>query len=523
MKKENVILTGFMGTGKSTIGKLLAHHLGCDFVDTDELIESREGRSIAAIFSEEGEPTFRRLEAQVAKDLAQQQGLVIATGGRLMLDQENAAALSATGPVFCLTAEPHVILARLEGAEGRRPLINVPQPEHRVKTLLAQRATAYGRFPQINTSGRSPNQIVTEIQLLMNKEVLPITYPHGQYNVVVGSDLLPHLRQLAGVDGPMAVITDSNVGPLHASRCGVADVVVTIPAGEQYKTLATVNQIYNELLAAGLDRQGTILALGGGVVGDIAGFVAATYLRGIDLVQCPTSLLAMVDASVGAKTGVDLPQGKNLVGAFKQPIAVFADLDTLETLPPEEFSAGMAEVIKAGLIADPALFTALETELEIKQSSTSANALHLKSIVTSSIQVKRQVVQQDPFEKGRRAVLNLGHTFAHAIEQVSGYAVRHGEAVGMGLVAAAHLSANMGLCSETLQPRIEAVLEKAGLPKRIPVNLTPAALLRAMRSDKKKAGGRLRFILIRDVGDVFVSGDVHYEDIVTSLAACSAS
>ncbi len=278
-----------------------------------------------------------------------------------MLDQENAAALSATGPVFCLTAEPQEIMARLARDDGRRPLLAVPDPIQRIHNLLQQRAPDYGRFPQINSSGRTPQQLVGEISLLLDKEIVNVTYPDGSYHVVVGPDLIPSVRQLARIQGPLAVITDSNVGPLYAGRCAEAVTVVTIPAGEQYKTLATVNNIYDELLAAGLDRQGAILALGGGVVGDVAGFAAATYLRGIDFVQCPTTLLAMVDASVGAKTGVDLPQGKNLVGAFKQPLGVFADLSTLTTLPAVEFSAGMAEVIKAGLIAGGALFEQLES------------------------------------------------------------------------------------------------------------------------------------------------------------------
>lgn len=520
MKKENLILTGFMGTGKSTVGKLLAQHLDYTFVDTDELIESRQGRSIASIFSADGEPVFRQLEAQISRELAQQQGLVIASGGRLMLDKENAAILGATGPVFCLTAEPEVIAARLAGDDGQRPLIDGPQPEARISALLEERSAAYGRFPQISTSQRTPQQIAQEIQFLLGQEILPVAYPHGQYNVIVGSDLLPRIRQLTGIEGPLAVITDSNVGPLHANGVDTSDFVVTIPAGELFKTLATVNNIYGELLAAGLDRQGTILALGGGVVGDVAGFVAATYLRGVDFVQCPTSLLAMVDASVGAKTGVDLPQGKNLVGAFKQPLAVIADLDTLKTLPPQEFCAGMAEVIKAGLIADITLFSALEKEAALDSPTHLSAALSLSTIVANSIAVKRNVVQEDPFEKGRRAVLNLGHTFAHAIEQVSGYAVRHGEAVAIGLVAAAHLSFSLGHCSETLQRRIETVLEKTGLPRRIPDNLPPAALYKAMGSDKKKVSGRLRFILIRDVGDVFISSDVPEEYVLQTLTAC---
>lgn len=353
----------------------------------------------------------------------------------------------------------------------------------------------------------------------MNDELLqrlPVTYPGGQYEVIVGADLLPRLRELAGVTGPLAVVTDSNVGPLYANQIADADCVVTVPAGEQHKTLATIEAIYDALLAAGLDRKGTIVALGGGVVGDMAGFAAATYMRGVDFVQCPTSLLAMVDASVGAKTGVDLPQGKNLVGAFKQPQAVLADVSTLPTLPPEEFASGLAEVVKHGLIANPDLFERLMTDdLRLDESSI----LNLQSLIIDAIQVKRDVVQEDPFEQGRRATLNLGHTFGHAIEQVSGYTIRHGEGVAMGLVAAAHLSARLEYCGPELQPRIEAVLTKLHLPTRIPANLPHDKLYQAMGSDKKKAAGQLRFVLLRGAGDVFVTGDVAETAVYHTLSA----
>jgi 3-dehydroquinate synthase len=356
----------------------------------------------------------------------------------------------------------------------------------------------------------------------MNDELLqrlPVTYPGGQYEVIVGADLLPRLRELAGVTGPLAVVTDSNVGPLYANQIADADCVVTIPAGEQHKTLATIGIIYDALLAAGLDRKGTIVALGGGVVGDMAGFAAATYMRGVDFVQCPTSLLAMVDASVGAKTGVDLPQGKNLVGAFKQPQAVLADVSTLQTLPPEEFASGLAEVVKHGLIANPNLLKRLETGDWRLQGGDQSPVSNLQSLLVEAIQVKRDVVQEDPFEQRRRATLNLGHTFGHAIEQVSGYTIRHGEGVAMGLVAAANLSARLEHCDPELQPRIEALLTRLHLPTRIPANLPHEALFRAMGSDKKKAAGQLRFVLLRGAGDVFVTGDVLETAVYAALSA----
>ncbi len=316
------------------------------------------------------------------------------------------------------------------------------------------------------------------------------------------------------------MITDSNVGPLHAKQIGDTVAKLTVPAGEKYKTLASVNNLYSQLLAAGVDRKCTIVTLGGGVVGDMAGFVAASYMRGVPVVQCPTSLLSMVDASVGGKTGVDLPEGKNLVGAFKQPQAVLADLATLQTLPPIEFAAGLAEIIKHGLISNPNLFAQFESgDWRLRPDNDNLWAT-LQALVTAAIQVKRDVVQEDPYENGRRALLNRGQTFGHAIEQVRGYVVRHGEGVAMGLVAAANLSARLGHCDPDLQNKIEAVLMRVGLPIRIPLDLPIQPIYQAMFSDKKKAGGQLRFVLIREVGDVFITGGVAETAVFDTLRAC---
>ncbi|MCB8985481.1 MAG: 3-dehydroquinate synthase [Ardenticatenaceae bacterium] len=528
MKKQNIVLTGFMGTGKSTVGRLLAERLGYDFVDTDELIVERDGRSIADIFRESGELAFRQWEARVAQELSHAVGLVIATGGRMMVDEANAWALQKNGRVFCLTADPHTILARLDGDE-RRPLLNVSDPEAQIRLLLAARTAAYGRFPQIATDGRTPEQVTDEIMMFIQggeaavkTTRLPVTHPTGRYDIIVGENLLNQVRELAQIAGEFVVITDDRVGPLYAHRCAGATAVITVPSGEQYKTLDTVRTLYNELLQVGLDRQGTIVALGGGVVGDMAGFAAASFLRGVDFVQCPTTLLSMVDASVGGKTGVDLPQGKNLVGAFKQPTAVLADISTLYTLDPAEFASGMAEVVKHGLIASPALLKILETGDWRLAAPTPFASVNLQSLVLQAVQVKRDVVEEDPFEQGRRALLNLGHTFGHAIEQVSGYAVRHGEGVALGLVAAANLSARLEYCDPALQSRIEGILQRIGLPIRIPAEFAPEALYQAMWHDKKKAAGKLRFILLRDVADVFIDGDVAETAILATLHALKA-
>ncbi len=544
MTDDNIILTGFMGTGKTTVGRLLAARLGRPFVDTDDLIVERDGRAIADIFNEDGETRFRELEAEVAGELARRRGLVIATGGRLMLDPGNAATLGATGPVFCLSAEPATILERVAAEDGRRPLLAVDDPERRVRALLQRRAAAYARFRTVDTVGRSPGEVAETIGALAAnglRQTIPVRHPGGSYDVIVGENLLVDALELTGSDGPVAIITDSQVGPLHAARIqkpgfyeptldsgwekpGFSSIpILTMTAGERHKTLDTVRDLYDGLLAAGIGRDGTIIALGGGVVGDVAGYVAATYLRGIDFVHCPTTLLSMVDSSIGGKTGVDLPQGKNLVGAFKQPRVVLADINTLATLPADEFTAGLAEVAKHGLIADPVLWQRLMMEEwhfdPRRLSDDRLMRADLHSLVTRAIRVKRRVVEEDPYEVGRRAVLNLGHTFGHAVEQVSGYAVRHGEAVAMGLAAAAHLSAALDECSPSLPKLVEMVLTRLGLPIHIPPSLDPAALFAAMASDKKKKAGRLRFVLIRDIGDVFVRDDVPPAAVMTALEA----
>ena len=354
---------------------------------------------------------------------------------------------------------------------------------------------------------------------------LTTPHPGGEYEIMVGTELLGQLRQMVTLPGAMVVITDDNVGPLHAARFGEVDLVVTVPAGEAYKNLDTIRIIYDQLLDHGFDRKTTLVSLGGGVIGDMVGFVAATYLRGVNFVQCPTSLLAMVDASVGGKTGVDMPQGKNLIGAFKQPQAVLIDLLTLPTLPAREQRAGMAEVVKHGLLNDAALFARCQ-HLAISSWSeplSEARLLAWQELLLTAIRVKRDVVVADPYEQGQRALLNLGHTFAHAIEKVSAFAVNHGEAVAMGLVAAADLSGRLGHCSPTLAAEIETVLAQLELPVTIPAHLDPEMIHEAMWSDKKKARGQLNFVLLRAIGDAFLSAEVPTAQLMATLQNCRSA
>ena len=323
MQKENnknIVLTGFMGTGKTAVGKILAAKLDREFVDTDRLIESRQESRIPEIFSKLGESAFRQMEADLAKELGEREGLIIATGGRFMLDPENAKALSRNGRVFCLVATPQEILTRISSDKAhRRPLLEVPNPSEHIVELLQARKKGYQRFLKVRTNNKPPENVAEDLLDLMQKtpEHFAIDNPEQPYEFVVGNGILPFVRQLTGADGMMIVITDANVGKLYDQSCGHIDHVVTIQEGRQQKTMSTVQAIYDQLIDLGFDRSGTIVSLGGSIVGDIAGFVAGTYMRGVNFVQRPASLLAMADTSIGGKTSIDLPQGKNLIGIFK--------------------------------------------------------------------------------------------------------------------------------------------------------------------------------------------------------------
>jgi shikimate kinase/3-dehydroquinate synthase len=524
---SNLILTGFMGTGKTAVGQEIARRLGHEFVDMDALIEAREGMAVAEIFAQRGEATFRRLEAALCRELAARSGLgpesargmVIAAGGGALIPDANREILSASGPVVCLTASPDVVVRRLEAA-GDRPLLDVPDRRARIAALLEERAEAYRRIPlQVDTTGLTIAQVagqVLEVADTPLAQIIPVRHPGGEYAIHLGRGLLARTGLLIreqNLGGQVALVANPTVGDLYApavteslERAGFQAAVCTVPDGEAHKTLDTVRTLYDCFVEVGMDRRGVVLALGGGVVGDMAGFAAATYLRGVPLVQLPTTLLAMVDASVGGKVAVDHPRGKNLVGAFKQPELVIVDPEVLSTLPSRELASGLAEVVKTGLIGDPALFEQIETY----------GPAPLTWLIERALRVKVAVVQDDPYERGRRAVLNLGHTFGHALELLSDYALSHGEGVSVGLVAAAWLSARLGLCGPSLASRVEGVLARLGLPTRYQ-GYSPGEVWQAMATDKKRRGKTLRFILLRAAGDPVVTDQVTQADVLAVL------
>ncbi|HDQ73613.1 MAG TPA: 3-dehydroquinate synthase [Chloroflexi bacterium] len=528
---QNVVITGFMGTGKTTIGRAVAHELGRPFVDMDAEIEARAGKSVPRIFAEDGEAAFRRLEAALCADLAAQGGRVIATGGGALVDPDNRAAMMASGPVICLTCAPDEILRRVRGSAGR-PLLEVADPRAEIERLLAARRPVYVAIPwHVDTTGRPVEILVSQVVALAETITLPVRYPGGAYPIHVGAGLLAQagsaLRAVGVAEGTsVALVSNPTVAPLYEEpltqalqQAGFCTFVCTIPDGERHKTLDTVAALYEQFLAEGLDRGSVVLSLGGGVTGDVAGFAAATLMRGVRFAQVPTTLLAMTDASVGAKTGVDLPQGKNLAGAFKQPEMVLIDPAVLATLDPAETRSGMAEVIKHGVIGAPDLFAELAaadpTSIDLANPLTPAQ-------LARSLRVKVAIVERDPFEGGRRAVLNLGHTVGHGLERLSDFRLRHGEAVSVGMVAAAWIAVEMALAPPTLAERVTAALSAWGLPITCPP-FEAGAIWRAMAYDKKKKGRRLRWVLPLEIGRVDVFDDVPQVTVISVLRRLGAT
>lgn len=500
-----IFLYGPPGTGKTTLGRLLAGALSLPFIDLDEDIERQAGRAIPDIFAAHGESRFREMEARALQGVLTLKG-VAALGGGALLDPANRAAAEHHGRVVCLTAPRETLLARLQASPASRPLL-AGDAGVQLFALLEARAAHYASFPmRLDTGGLPPEEAGWALQGLLGR--FRVRGMGEGYDVVVETgalDALGDALKERGLRGPVGVASDAHVWARYGQRAleslsgaGFRAGPVVIPPGEAQKTVETAGQLWAAFLEMGLERGSTVVALGGGVVGDLAGFAAATYLRGVPWVAVPTSLLAMVDASLGGKTGVDLPQGKNLVGAFHPPRLVLADPGVLATLPEAEVRAGLAEVVKAAIIGDPALFEAL-----CRVGDLPGREL-LEGIVRRAMAVKIRVIEADPFERGPRAVLNLGHTVGHGVELASGFALRHGEAVAIGIVAEARLAVEQGLADAGLVEAIAGCLRGLGLPTEIPAGLDEGAVRRAISFDKKKAGGVVRFALPVRVGEVVI-------------------
>ncbi|MGI4721073.1 MAG: bifunctional shikimate kinase/3-dehydroquinate synthase AroKB [Janthinobacterium lividum] len=515
-----------MGAGKTTIGRQLARKLGKRFLDSDHEIEARTGASIPWIFEIEGEASFRRREADVIRELTAQDDLVLATGGGAVLNPASRALLAERGTVIYLRASIGSILQRTSH-DKNRPLLQTADPRAKLEELLAQRDPLYREIADLVIDTGRPNvqsmvqTILDQLAAMesararrlgkqaMNEQaptILNVELGERSYPIAIGPDLLGDgallNRHIDG--GKAAIVTNTTVAPLYLERVagalraqGREVVEIVLPDGEEHKNWESLNLVYDALLQNRCDRKTTLVALGGGVIGDLTGFAASSYMRGVPFVQLPTTLLSQVDSSVGGKTGINHPLGKNMIGAFYQPRAVIADTATLDTLPPRELSAGLAEVIKHGAILDADYFAWIEQnigKLVAREPQTMAYA------IARSCEIKAEVVRKDEREGGLRAVLNFGHTFGHAIESGLGYGNwLHGEAVGCGMVMAADLSARLDLIDAATVERVRALVAAAGLPTVAP-DLGVERWIELMSVDKKNEGGAIKFILLKPLG-----------------------
>ena len=476
--KRAIFLYGAPASGKSTLGKALAERLGLGFVDLDERIVAEAGMSIPEIFKTRGEAAFRDIESKALKEVVS--GLipklqasnfklstltVVSLGGGTLLRGENRSLCEENGTVFCIdTPSDDELARRIGAAPGSRPLGDKAK----------ERAAHYASFP---------NRVAAFFDAQSSL-------------VVVGRGIAPAI--LAGRN----VVADETVARLWAGRLGISPFAI-IPSGEEHKTPVAVAKLWRAFSERGLGRKDTVVALGGGVTGDLTGFAAATWMRGISWINVPTTLLSMVDASTGGKTGCDLPDGKNLAGAFHFPKLVVIDTDFLETLSPKLISDGRAEMIKHEAIGGRSWSSELELESGEGDFGWSKGSGVSAKEIAANLMVKVGIVREDPLETlGRRILLNCGHTVAHAIEKATGYRVSHGEAVAIGCVEEAKIAVRRGLAPASWPEEFAARFAAANLPTSLPVGLSLDELVPLMRGDKKRDGGAVTFALPCGWGDV---------------------
>ncbi len=546
---SNIILIGFSFTGKTRVCQLVSRMLGWNWLDTDKEIVKMSGKSISEIFSQDGEAAFRQIEKKVLTNACASQNQVISTGAGAILDEQNRRLMQELGYIVCLEASPEVIYKRLKleiklnpNNTVIRPLLSSTKPLQRIKEMKAYRQPFYSIANWIvQTDELRLEEVAHEVVRgykfisqpsetslsLKGKKIIPVSYvttSSTSYPVFAGWGLLDCLDETLhklGISGKVIVISDNHVLPFFISRVkdslshmGAKLITYEFPAGERSKSLKSANKIYDFFVSSGVERQDCILALGGGVTTDLAGFVAATFLRGISLIHLPTSIIAMSDAAIGGKVAVNLPRGKNLIGSFYQPQTVLIDTETLTTLPERERKAGWAEVLKHGFILDSSLLDYLEI-----------NASNLKSLdphkttraIAWSASLKASVVSLDEKETDLRRILNFGHTIGHGLETALKYRrLLHGEAVSIGMSGATLLSYKRGLIGMDIVNRVNILLKKFGLPTRAP-QVKLEEVLRAMSLDKKVKNKVIHWVLLRGLGETVIVNNVSEEEVVAVL------
>ena len=551
--KKNIFITGFSGSGKTSVGRAAALRLGWQFVDTDDLVVGRAGKPISEVFAESGEAFFRKLEQESLIEAASGESRVISTGGGLPMDEKNRRIMDQNGVVVCLEARPETIHRRLEKQSRRRgavvrPMLESEDPPARISSLKADRQPGYALSHwTVHTDGITPDEAAAEVIRAWHSLVDDGEQPEsaggsddspdygpdlasvvhtsgGSYPAWVGWDIIGSLgERAASVVGPSTafVIGDSGASDHaeHARRsledAGIVAHLYLMEAGEQNKTIQSADVIYGWLAGARAERKNLVVAVGGGMVGDLAGFVAATYLRGMPFAQVPTTLLAMLDASIGGKVAVDLPYGKNLVGAFHQPRFVLSDVSTLTSLSARERTAGWTEGIKKGLILDRGLLDLFEQR---RDAIISLDPNQATAIIRRSVSIKGSVVSRDEKETlGIRALLNYGHTIGHALEAATGYsALLHGEAVSIGMMGAGHIGNRLGMLSDAELDRQRSILESYGLPLTYP-GLDATAVTEAMKSDKKTQDSDIHWVLLDGIGNAVTRAGVPPELVRETL------
>jgi 3-dehydroquinate synthase len=563
-RRQRIVLTGFSGTGKSAVAPLIAKSLDWDVVDTDEIVEREAGKAILEIFRDEGEGAFRERESAALREACAHSNAVISTGGGAVLRPANRRLMAEAAFIVCLEARPETILRRLQNrADDRpldRPLLATGNPLERIRELKEARQNLYAlsdwsvltdlltpeevaaevvdaweRFSAVTLkdpfriheiSSEQPSSAATVTLHAVSPDAAATVFTStGAYPVHVKwgllSELGARLRE-AGLARHVYVITDEAVAHHYedevetALRAAEIEFDIwTIPPGESSKTMATASSIYDRLLEQKAERGHTIVAVGGGVVTDLGGYVAATFARGLPLVHVPTSLLGMVDAAIGGKVAVNHPKAKNMIGAFYQPRMVLSDPATLRTLPPREVHSGWAEALKHALIADEGYLRYFEENAEAVlklQPDATTRA------ISRSVEIKAGIVSQDERETlGRRSLLNYGHTLAHAIESTTGYTrFRHGEADGIGMTAAAAMSVRIGMLDPAEAERQRRLLERYGLPTKAD-GLNRADLMAAIALDKKVQGKSIRWVLLERIGKAVLRDDVSPEVVQAAL------
>lgn len=540
---QQIFLTGLSGSGKSTVGRQVAELLRWDFIDTDMLLSERCGMPVGQVLVEYGEQRFRQMESEVLISVNDKKSVVIATGGGVIISEASRAFMREHGLTVYLETSVETAWQRVQeqihqsGNDAVRPLVGETNGQQRLQDLYDVRKQWYEQAALCINTDKDPPDIVSKriaafaltggylISLSLPQETITLQLGKITSLAEVEWSGLRHLSlslQVAGFSKRVFVVTDSDVGRLYIkpiedllADAGFVPRIFTIPAGESSKSLKYWQQILDWLVEQKADHQEAIVALGGGVVGDLAGFVAATYHRGVPLIQIPTSLLAQVDSAIGGKTGINHPLGKNLIGAFHQPRLIIVDPAFLLTLSERVYYGGWAEIVKYGMILDADLFEMLEKQTSLLHKR---DATFLTRIITRCIQLKMDIVQRDERDGGLRNILNYGHTFGHALEAITEYGTwLHGEAVAIGMEVAGRIAVERGLLTIEQSLRQHKLLQALHLPVRCP-GIDIEFVMEKMQRDKKVRAGRTRWVLPTNIGHAEVYDDIPLDIVRNAIA-----